>query len=67
MNLQTITLTITVDLDELNNALGNTPNVTLKDAMMEMLNFKKDKSGIEDAIVPFVNTWEVSPHTTYEG
>jgi hypothetical protein len=66
MNLQTITLTITVDLGELNNALGNTPNVTLKEAMMEMLNFKKDKSGIEDAIVPLVNTWEVSPHTTYE-
>jgi hypothetical protein len=63
MNLQTVTLTVTFDLDELNHELGNTPNVTAKDAVREMLDFKRNKSGLEDAIVPLVKVWEVSFHT----
>jgi len=68
MNLQTVTLTVTFDLEELNNQLGNTPNVTAKDAVKEMLDFKrdKDKRGLEDAIIPLVNTWEVCFHTKHE-
>ena len=63
MNLQTVTLTVTFDLDELNKQLGNTPNVTAKDAVREMLNFKRNKHGLDDAIVPLVEVWEVSFHT----
>jgi hypothetical protein len=65
MNLQTVTLTVTFDLDELNDQLGNTPNVTAKDAVREMLDFKRNKSGLEDAIVPLVEVWEVSFHTNH--
>lgn len=68
MSLQAVTVTITFDLKELNNQLGNTPNVGAKDAIREMLDFKRDKSGIEDAIIPLVNTWEVFFHTdTFAG
>jgi hypothetical protein len=63
MDLQTVTLTVTFDLDELNRQLGNTPNVSAKDAVREMLNFKKNKHGLEDAIVPLVEFWEISFHT----
>ena len=66
MNLQTVTLTVTFDLGELNNQLGNTPNVTAKDAIREMLDFKRNKSGLEDAIVPLVEVWEVSFHTCHQ-
>lgn len=66
-NLQTVTLTVTFDLDELNMQLGNTPNVTAKDAIKEMLDFKRHKNGyMEDAIVPLVNCWEISFHTKHE-
>jgi hypothetical protein len=67
MNLQTVSLTVTFDLEELNNQLGNTPNVTAKDAVKEMLDFKRRvRCGLEDALVPLLNVWEVSTHTSSE-
>lgn len=65
MNLQTVTLTVTFDLEELNNKLGNTPNVTAKNAIKEMLDFKRNKNDLEDAIIPLVNVWEVSFDTCH--
>jgi len=66
MSLQTVTFTVTFDLEELNNKLGNTPNVTAKDAIREMLDFKRNMDGLEDAIVPLVDIWEISFHTKHE-
>jgi hypothetical protein len=66
MNLQTVTLTVTFDLEELNNKLGNTPNVTAKGAIREMLDFKRNRDGLEDALVPLVDIWEISFHTKQE-
>jgi hypothetical protein len=44
--METITVTFTFDLTEVNNALGNTPNVLAKDAIHELL--KSLLTGFDD-------------------
>lgn len=64
---ETMTVRITFDLDKVNNALGNTPNVTAENALMELFNGMLTEYGCYDSYGdPYENPPHLEKHVTFE-
>lgn len=62
----TLTVMVTFDLEKVNDALGNTPNVSARDALAQLLNSAIHHYGLTDDYWQWDDAPHLEEHVSFE-